>query len=805
VVAVAQQAQRTSPAVAIATATPVASPSPSDAIAVNINGRAAAADPAPILVKGSVFVPLRGVLESLGAKVTYDTSAGRIDIARDSERYSLRVGQSYAVSGAKVVTLANAPIQVNGRAFVPLRALAELFGFQVQWLAASRTVAINDLQSPTAVVAATSDHRAALASAGRFGVGINFHDVNSNEVVPLLDAAKKAGASLVKFRFDWSTLEPQKGGAFQWALYDRVVREARARGLTPVGVLGNSPRWATRLPQSTSALEWRNSAPVASALPNWENYVRRVVGRYKNDVQAWQVWENPATYNFRAGEAKDYRIVVRRAAEIARSVDPHAIVLAAEPGGVNLGFVDELSRNGLLPHVDGVALYPVSQWQPGVVAQPEEALLPVATLQKEAFSRNEEYWIGGLSRLSLDGSDLQSAKAEGLFRTKDHDLRRRLAQTFTPAAQADYLVRASTLALASGTEKIFWANLRDEPQYDLVDPVNSLYGGGLLRADSTARPSYGAFANLTRQLEGKKYLGALYAGPRVVVLIFEDAKSGEGSAVAWAIPGQGEQKLVLNPSADPGVPGSIFVPTRADARLIDSTGDEVGGAAGAFPLTSSPLWITQVSFKALQQLHEDLAGRSTPAPLIMAAADRPSYPNGLRAVFAPGTGGAEEGLNWRRYLGFRGAAFEFENFSDGQTGLKTTYSRDIYNPAAGNPYIYLDVDNSYLFFAHGVPVRVTIEVKRPAALEGVFAPQAGFNLQYDSPSGFKSTPWKVVEGGEGWTTYTIDIPDASFANRDGFDLLINTWGSRQDLVFRSISLRRNETRDARAGDSAATQ
>jgi hypothetical protein len=764
----------------------------SGAITININGRTVEADPAPVLQKGSVLVPLRGVLESLGAKVIYDAASSRIDITQNGQQYSLRTGQSYAVAGARVVPLASAPVLLDGRAFVPLRSLAELFGYRVQWLPSTRTVAIaNDSSAP---VLATADHKAALASAGRFGVGINFHDAAPGDVEKLLDAARDTGATLVKFRFDWNALEPEKGGTFQWPIYDRIVREARQRGLTVVGILGNTPRWATRLPNSKEALEWRNSAPLAKELPAWENYVRRVVGRYKNDVQAWQVWENPATYNFRGGEAKDYRVLTRRASEIARAGDPKAVIFAAEPGGVNLGFVNELQRNGLLPHVNGVALYPVSQWQPGVVAQPEETLLPVATLVKDPDMRGEEYWVGGLSRLSLETPDLQLPKADTLFRTKDHDLRRRLAQTFTPAAQADYLVRSMTLSLASGVDKIFWTSLRDEPVYDLVDPVNSQYGGGLLRPDMTPRPSYEAYSLLARLLAGKRYLGALSAGPGAVALVFENPKTGEGSAVAWAIPGHGETKLVLNPEHNPDVPDSLFIGTLADSKLLDATGNEVGGGAGSFSLTSRPLWITRLAFNQIESLRSEKNGAP---PLRLVSNDATEFPaSGLRAVFAAGSEGREDGLAWRKYSGFRGAAFEFKE-AEGQSGLLTTYSRDIYNPAAGDPYIYLDVANNYLYFAHGVPVQVTVQVKRPAKLEGVFAPQAGFNIQYDSPSGFKLTPWQTVEGGDGWVTYTIDIPDASFANRDGYDLLINTWGSRQDLLIRSLTLKRSEARDVR--------
>ena len=797
------------PAKPVVVAPPVVAPSASlkaasatvSPIIININGRTTETDPTPVLQRGSVLVPLRGVLENLGAKVSYDPATTRIDILQNGKRFSLKVGENSAAVENSVVPLASAPLNINGRTFVPLRSLAELFGYEVSWLANIRTVAIvSDKPTPpkggTVPIVAGVEHKAALKAAGRYGIAINFHDASPSEVEPLLDAAKKAGAGLVKFRFDWNALEPTEGSAFQWPLYDRVVKAARERGLVVVGVLGNTTRWATLYPRSENPNEWRNSPPKPAYFPAWDNYVRRVVGRYGKDVQAWQVWENPATYNFRS-VAKDYRIVTRRALDAARTADPKAILFTAEPGGVNLGFIEELRRNGLLAHVNGVSLYPVSQWQPGVPAQAEESVLPITTLLKDPLNRDKEYWINGLSRLSLENSDLLAGAK--VFNTKDTALQRALVQSFTPNAQADYLVRSTTLALASGIDKVFWGDLRDQAKYDSVDPVNSLYGGGLLKADSTPRPSFDAYSNLTKLVGNKQFVGAASAGPRAIVLVFEGEDGIIG--VAWAASGQEKNppKLTLDPSRDPGLPSSVYLKTLEGSQVLDSLGEEVGGDSGVIALSQRPVWITNLSFAVPLSIREN----AIPGAFrLLSQENNQEGVDILRAVFAPGNEGEEQGLYWRKYLGFRGSATDFAD-AEGMMGLKTTYSRDIYNPAAGQPNIYLDVANNFLFFARGRAVTLKIEVKRPAKTQGPFGPKGGFNIQYDSPTGFKLTPWNVVEGGEGWQTFTIEIPDASFANRDGFDLMINTWGAKQDLIFRSVVLQKDEARVAGETSAAA--
>ena len=47
---------------------------------------------------------------------------------------------------AKVYTLDTAPIISNGRAFVPIRFIAESFGAEVEWLKETETIVIRRLQ-----------------------------------------------------------------------------------------------------------------------------------------------------------------------------------------------------------------------------------------------------------------------------------------------------------------------------------------------------------------------------------------------------------------------------------------------------------------------------------------------------------------------------------------------------------------------------------------------------------------------------------------------------------------------------------
>lgn len=750
-------------------------------ISINIDGRSVEANPAPVLRGGTVLVPLRGVLEKLGAVVRYDAAERRIDVAQGDKQVVLRLNQKSANVDTKTVTLSAAPQLIGGSAYVPLRALAEVFGYRVQWIGDARTVAIYSGQEKAHDYA---DHRAALRAGGVVGVTIDFYDASPQEADALLDAAKNAGASIIRTRFDWDTLEPTRGGAFQWPIFDRVVREARARGLIVTGILGNSARWASIF-TSNDPNEWRNGAPDPKKLDAWQNYVRRTVGRYRNDVHAWQVWEKPSSERFRGGGRATYRNVVRLAATAAREADPKALVYNGEPGGVDLDYIESLNSNGLGSVTDGTVLFPLSQFQPGAVAAPETFLRPFNTLRSNALLRGpgtRDFWVGGLSWPIIGEGD--PANGAGLT-VNDPATRDRVLQTFTPQAQADYLLRASTVALAAGSQKVFWGNLRDQNSYERYEPFNPEFSAGLLRRDLAPRPSYAAFQTLARLTREKPYAGALSSGPGAVALMFGNVESG--NVVAWST--GGATKLVLNMTGeDPQVPNSIYIATVPDTQVLDSTGQVVGGAEGSFDLTSRPVWITNVG----HETRSAVKALNNAGGLELANAPHEySYDDGVRATF-DGEAGVEQGISWRKFLNFRSQARKIVEL-DGKRGLSTEISRDVLSPANGRYYVFLDVDDEYLFLNRNQPVEVSIEVHRAAgSTNAAFNSKAGFNLQYDVPDG-TILKWQPVEAGEGWATYTFELPNASFANRGGFDLLLSAFGSKQDLVFGSVSVKRKGT------------
>ncbi len=118
-----------------------------DEITVNVNGTNVVMDQSPIIENGRTLVPLRAVAEALGCSVVWDANTKTASFSMGDVMAIVTVGNDYIVVGDGVYN-ENVPVDspaviVNSRTMIPLRALSEGFGYNVEWDAATRTVNIS--------------------------------------------------------------------------------------------------------------------------------------------------------------------------------------------------------------------------------------------------------------------------------------------------------------------------------------------------------------------------------------------------------------------------------------------------------------------------------------------------------------------------------------------------------------------------------------------------------------------------------------------------------------------------------------
>lgn len=121
-------------------------------VQVKVNGQMQAYDQAPIIVNDLTLVPMRGVFESLGATVTWDSINQKVTAKKYTTEISLVIGSKTGFVNSKPVPLDVAARIVEGRTMVPLRLVSETLGAEVGWDSKTKTVTITTEKLPEAQV-----------------------------------------------------------------------------------------------------------------------------------------------------------------------------------------------------------------------------------------------------------------------------------------------------------------------------------------------------------------------------------------------------------------------------------------------------------------------------------------------------------------------------------------------------------------------------------------------------------------------------------------------------------------------------
>lgn len=338
----------------------------------------------------------------------------------------------------------------------------------------------------------------------------------------LVDVLKEAGVNYAYLEAGYKGIEPSPG-AFEWSGTDPWIQGLVDNGL---GVFGGLALCLDRggTPSDLFCPTYFDNMGFEELKTNVYQHMRALVGRYREDIDVWEINEPNAPWTNPLHLTWDQRFGVYQAAALGiRGADPSSKVLydsnaldyefeitrvvdaGSKIGGLSFpAFLDRVVENGTPFDVIGLEFYYSGGFAPGLD-------LASISLLLDQYSRfGKPIYVRELS-----ASSSQVPDSSWWHRPWDEQ------------TQAEYLTAVYTIALSKPlVQEIGWS-------WGIVDGSTAIVDGGLLRSDMTRKPSYYALKDLIASVSTSG-TGTTDKNGRLEIAGF-----GGGYSVAVAIPGGG--------------------------------------------------------------------------------------------------------------------------------------------------------------------------------------------------------------------------------------------------------------------------
>jgi hypothetical protein len=267
-----------------------------------------------------------------------------------------------------------------------------------------------------------------------------------------------------------------------------------------------------------------------------------------------------------------------------------------------------------------------------------------------------------------------------------------------------------------------------------------------------------AVQNLFQTIGDAAFVGPLDRGPGVYAFVF--ANQDARTAVLWS---DGARRQVPLATTD----GAVV--SGADGRPAGAVHD------GAVTVGPDPVFVTAPAASVLDEAAKTLAA----GPVRLPRDPSRDFSHAPNVSATLGANDVERGL-YNQALRSLPSGAVVPVTVDGAEAVRTDQTHDAV-------YVYFTIDDSYAYFVDGrYDYLITVDVHRAAHPQRV-----GFNLMYDSMSGYRFSSWQWVDAGDGWASYTMRISDASFSKTWGWDFAINGAADKtENLVVRSVTVTR---------------
>ncbi|MDR1282748.1 MAG: hypothetical protein LBK99_18275 [Opitutaceae bacterium] len=355
-----------------------------------------------------------------------------------------------------------------------------------------------------------------------------------------LEMAKAAGVNWVRLHdggtiafTGWHFLEKERG---KWTFRDRPLQRYREHHLLILGQLGTAPAWTTAL-RHVGPRSWTDSYYQPEDMDAWQKYVRTITARYRDQIRAWEIWNEPwlsgfwrkgvltdsagRTVNDQGDTApEDFARLTQSAVAAARSVDPAFTIV-----GLNTTAGSHSTKGRNFAGDDWTRRYAEAGGIKNLSAVSyHQYAFENAGYPGDSIERGYKTAVGPVSESSTgrpaipvwmtEGSVIQGRTGRGFY-----------YQTlpFAPdveesaEAVSDRLLRYITALLAAGDARIFLYAMHKHGRFDNGNKYRVLLG-----EDGYLHPVAVAHAALAWRLEGKPFRRIIEIAPDTRAYVFSN-------------------------------------------------------------------------------------------------------------------------------------------------------------------------------------------------------------------------------------------------------------------------------------------
>jgi hypothetical protein len=326
----------------------------------------------------------------------------------------------------------------------------------------------------------------------------------------------------------WPEIEPAKG-QFDFTMADKEINRFTNAGIWMLGLFNyaaknGAPSWLETVQPPKGA--FGVSKPVAKNPADWQDYVRALVGRYKDRVHAWEVHNEPNG----GMDAASYFEQLKSAYTAAKEVDPNCTIvgLCSTLDTVNwqqgdmLPFVRSVLEKGGGSYCDVISyhdyVWPHSPEAGGMI----KAVQQLKEL-RDQYAPGKPLWDDEYGWcVTLLRPDRPRTERGG---SNNYDP----GVDFTTMDVANYCVRSHLIQLAGGVTRIAFF---DSPEPHAVLP----YRGTAITMfdyDGTPLPDYIAYREFIQRFTGAKFVGEMSLGQEAFLQVYQQPITGKSLVAVW--------------------------------------------------------------------------------------------------------------------------------------------------------------------------------------------------------------------------------------------------------------------------------